>query len=112
MAHEHPSAAPPQFADMGRQSIDAMMGMQRGLLDAFEELNRHWVSGVNAEAALASELFTKLAAAKSIPEAAVACQGCANRQVEILAENGRQLMATGEKMMPRLFGNGLGSTRT
>ena len=96
------------FAEMGQHSIDAMMGMQKGFLDVFEELNRQWVSSVNAEAALASEFFTKLAAVKSIPDAAIACQGCASRQMEILAENGRRFMSAGEKMVPRLFGNDLG----
>jgi hypothetical protein len=94
------------FANGGRQSIDAMLDIQKGFLDAVQELNQHWVSAFNAEAALASELFTRLAAAKSIPDAAVACQGCANRQVEILAENARQFMAAGQWMMPRMSGNG------
>lgn len=101
-----------RFADAGRHSIDAMVGMQKGFLDVFEVLNKQWVSGVNAEAALASEFLTKLAAAKSIPDAAMACQGCANRQMQILAENGRQLMAAGEKMVPRLFGDGLSGPGT
>jgi hypothetical protein len=112
MTQEQASTTSQHFADMGRQSIDAIVGMQKGFLDAFEELNRQWVSGINAEAALASEFFTKLAAAKSIPDAAIACQGCANRQMEILAENGRRLMTAGEKMVPRLFGNGLGGAGT
>jgi len=94
------------FADAGRQSMDAMLDIQKDFLDAVQDLNQHWVSAFNAEAALASELFTKLAAAKSIPDAAVACQGCANRQVEILAENARQLMAAGQRMMPGMPGNG------
>jgi len=106
MTQEQTSTVSQQFTDLGRQSIDAMMGMQKGFLDAFQELNQQWVSSVNAETALASELFTKLAASKSIPDAAIACQGCANRQMEILAESGRQLIAAGEKIMPRLFGNG------
>ncbi len=105
-------AAYQQFTDMGRQPIEAMMDMQKGFLDVFQDVNRQWVSSINAQAQLASELFTKLAAAKSIPDAAVACQGCANQQMEILAENGRQLMAAGEKMMPRLFGNGSNGAST
>jgi len=95
-----------EFSEMGQKTIEAMMGVQKGFLDALQELNQQWVSGVNAETALASEFLTKLAAAKSIPDAAIACQGCANRQMEILAENSRQFMAAGEKIMPHLFGNG------
>jgi hypothetical protein len=112
MAQEQTSAVSQQLTDMGQQSINAMMDVQKRFLDAFQALNQQWVSSVSAEIALGSELFTKLAAAKSIPDASVACQGCANRQMEILAENARQLMAAGEKMMPRLFGNGFSGAGT
>ena len=87
------------------------MEMQKGFLDTLQEVNRQWVSGVNAEAALASDLFDKLAAAKSIPDAVIVYQGCASRQLEIFAENGRQLMTASEKMMPR-FGNGFNGAGT
>jgi hypothetical protein len=97
---------PKEFANFGQQAFDSMMGMQKGYLEALQDLNQRWVSGVNAEAALASEFFTKLAAAKSIPEAATACQDCANRQMEILADNSRQLMAASEKIVPGMLGNG------
>ena len=102
MAEQQTQVLSQQFADMGQRSIETMMGMQKGYLDALQKINQQWISGVNAQTALTSELLTKLASAKSIPDAAIACQNCANRQFEIFAENGRQFMATGAK----LFGNG------
>jgi hypothetical protein len=109
MAQEQATQAlPPEFAAMGQKSIEQMTGMQKGFLSALQELNRHWISGVNAEAALASELLDKLSAAKSLPDAAMAYQGCMNRQMEIIAENSRQMLAASEKLMPHLLGNGLG----
>jgi Phasin protein len=101
-----------EFAGMAQKSVDTMMDIQKGFLDALQELNQQWISGVNAEAALASEFLTKLTTAKSIPDAAVACQGCMSRQMEIMAENSRQFMAAGERLMPHLFGNDKSSTRT
>ena len=106
MAPEQAAVLPEQFAEMGQKSIKTMMGMQKGFLDAFQEINQQWISGVSAETALASEFFTKLASAKSIPDAAIAYQSCANRQMELLAESGRQFMAASEKMFPKFFGNG------
>ena len=97
-----------QFAEMGQRNIETMMGMQKGYLDALQKINQQWISGVNAETALTAELLTKLASAKSIPDAAIACQSCANRQFEILAENGRQFMAASAK----LFGNGFSGAGT
>ncbi|HLH95909.1 MAG TPA: phasin family protein [Xanthobacteraceae bacterium] len=110
MAQEQGTAQ--EFSAMGQKTIETMMGMQRGFLGAMQELNHQWVSGFNAETALASEFFAKLAEAKSIPDAAIACQGCVNRQMEIFAENSRQMMAASEKYMPQLFGNGSGAAST
>jgi len=100
------------FSEMGQNAIEAMTGMQQGFLDAVRELNQQWLSSVNAETALVTDFWNKLGAAKSIPDAAVACQGCANRQLEIFAENGRQFMVAGEKIMPKLFGNGFSGAGT
>jgi hypothetical protein len=97
---------PAELARLGQQTIDSMMDMQKGFMAALSDVHQHWISAANAQAALASELLTKLAGAKSIPEAATAYQSCANRQMEILAESGRQLAAAGEKLMPQLFTNG------
>lgn len=97
-----------QFDQMGEKNIEMMIGA----LDVFRQINQGWISSLHAEMALASEYFAKLAAAKSIPDAAIVYQSCANRQMEILAENGRQLMTASEKMMPKLFGNGLGGAGT
>jgi hypothetical protein len=59
-----------------------------------------------------AEFFTKLAGAKSIPDAATACQGYATGQMEILAENSRQLMAASNKIIPQLLGNGFNGKAT
>lgn len=95
-----------EFADMGQKTFDTMLGLQQGFLSAVQNINRQWIALINAEATLASELFTKLAAAKSIPDAVSACQDCGFRQMEILAEQSRGLMATSERILPQLFRNG------
>ncbi len=38
MAQEQTISQP--FSDVGRQSIETVMDMQRGFLDAFQEINR------------------------------------------------------------------------
>ena len=94
-----------EFAD-AQKTFDTMMGLQKGILGAVQNINQLWIAGINAEATLASELFTKLAVAKSIPDAVSACQDCGSRQMELLAEQSRGLMAASERIVPRLFGNG------
>jgi Phasin protein len=91
---------------MGQETFERMAALQKGLLDTFQDLNQQWIAGMNAEAKLASELFAKLAGAKSVTEATSVCQNCGTRQIEILAENGRGFLAASEKLLPQLFGNG------
>jgi len=95
-----------EFANMGQETFERMVVLQKGLLDTFQDLNQQWIAGMNAEAKLASELFAKLAGAKSVPDATSACQDCGTRQMEILAENSRGFLAASEKILPQLFGNG------
>jgi hypothetical protein len=101
-----------QFADLGRETFARLMALQKGFLETVQEMNQQWAASMNAEGALASELFAKLTAAKSIPDAASACQQWGSRQMEILAEQNRRVMATSERIAPQLFGNGFkgGST--
>ena len=99
-----------EFANMAQKSFETMMGLQKEVLDAFYDINQQWILGINAEATLASELFTKLVAARSIPDAVSACQDCGSRQLEILAEQSRGLMAASERIVPRL-GNGFKGRR-
>ena len=94
-----------EFTDY-QKTFDTMMGLQKTILGAAQNINQLWTAGINAEAALASELFTNLAAAKSIPDAVSAWQRCGFRHMEILAEQSRGLMAASERIVPRLFGNG------
>ena len=95
-----------QFGNLAQEGFDRMIALQKKFLDAAQDMNLHLVAGMNAEAALVSELFAKLTAAKSIPDAASACQECGSRQMEILAEQNRKLMAAAEKLIPRPDGNG------
>jgi hypothetical protein len=104
------SAAPflmKQFADLGQETFYRMMTLQKGLLKTVQELNQQWAASMSAEAELASQFFAKLTAAKSMPDAASACQECGSRQMEILADQNRKLMAASERIMPQMFGNGL-----
>jgi len=109
---DNPLLMPREFAEMGRKAIETMMGMQMGLLESFQTLNQQWMSHAEAEAKLASQFLEKLAAAKSLPDAASACQECMNRRMELLAEDGRQLMAASGKVMPQLLNNGFSSGST
>jgi hypothetical protein len=94
-------------AETGRKSIEAMTGVQKELFETFEQMNRDWFDRLKAEADLATECFSKLAGARTIPDVATAYQECATRRMQLLAEDGQRLLAAGEKFLPRLMRGGV-----
>ena len=91
-----PGFGPGAFGEMGKKQFEAAVEMQKEFLDTMEEINRAWLTRAQSEVALASELAGKLATSRSIPDAATACQECMSRQMEMLAEDSRRMLADGE----------------
>jgi hypothetical protein len=79
--------------------VPAMVAMQKELFDMFTGMNRTWLSRMESEAKLASDLVEKLTAARSVPDAVSACQECATRQFEMFTEDGRRLLADSQKFI-------------
>lgn len=105
---------PTQFAAMGKKQVEEFANVQTELLDKFQEANRQWFDRMQSEANLASEFASKLTAAHSIPEAMIACQEWTNRRFEMMAEDGKHLLADTQKFMKtgtRLLANGWVSHR-
>jgi Phasin protein len=104
-----PGFGPGAFGEMGKKQFEAAVEMQKEFLDTMEEINRAWLTRAQSEVTLASELVGKLATSRSIPDAATAYQECMSRQMEMLAEDSRRMLADGEKLMragARLLSNG------
>jgi len=100
----------PEVFDFARKRVDALLAVQKDLMQTLEGINHDMFNRVKVEAELASEFVGKLSAARTVPDAATTYQEWASRELELLAEDGRHLFANGEKIMQasrRLFaGNG------
>jgi len=104
---------PATFDSMGKKQYEAAFALQKELLDTFEQMNRAWFVRAQSEIDLAAEFIGKVAGTRSIPDVATACQECMSRQLEMLAEDSRRILADGEKLLrasTRHLGNG--SART
>jgi len=103
------SLAPIQLAEMGKKRIEEFVNMQTELLDKLQETNREWFDRAQSEANLVSEFAAKLSNARSIPDAMAACQEWTSRRFEMMAEDGKHLLADTQKFMEtgaRLVPNG------
>src|SRR6516164_2968477 len=98
-----PGFVPAAFGETGRKQFEAALEVQKELLGTLEEMNRAWLARAQSGVALASELVGKLATARTMPDAAAAWQECMNRQMEMFAENSRQMLADSVGQ-PRLSG--------
>lgn len=103
------SLAPMELAEMGKKRVEATIAMQTELLDKLQEMNRESLARSHSEVDLASELASKLTAARSFPEAATACQAWASNRMNMFAEDDRRFAADSQKFVEtgaRLFSKG------
>ena len=94
-----PNLLSSEFATMGKKSIEELLNAQTELLKNLQETNRHWLEIVQSETALASKFATKLTTTRSIPDAMTTCQEWSNRQIEMMAEDCKLLVADTQRFM-------------
>ena len=94
-----PNLMPTEFSEMGKKRVEEFVNTQRELLEKLQEMNRQWFDRAQSETNLASEFASKLTAARSIPEAMAAYQEWASRRFEMMAEDGKHLLADTQKFM-------------
>jgi len=85
---------PAEFTATAMKRFGEFTKAQTEQLSNFQETNRQWLDRVQAEASLASELFSKLTAARSIPDAMTAYQEWGSRRLEMMAEDTKHLMSS------------------
>ncbi len=72
--------------------VDSMIDLQKQALEYAAELNQVWTARAQSESKLVTDLITKLAGARSVPDAASAWQECLQRQIQLNAEDTRRLL--------------------
>jgi hypothetical protein len=104
---------PVDFFSVGKERTDAMLGMQKDLLEAYEQASSAWVSRVKSEADLWSGLAAKLTNIRSVPDAVSAYQEGIAQRMQMAAEDGKKLAEETQKIMKTIMGslpNGRGAT--
>jgi hypothetical protein len=90
---------PMKFVNFGQAQTDAMLAMQKEVLDAFEEMRRAWLSRVKSEADYWSNMTAKMQDAHSLPDALGAYQQCVAERMKLAAEDGRRLLDDSQRTM-------------
>jgi hypothetical protein len=106
---------PTELAAMGMKRVEDFVHVQTELFNKLQETNQQWLERVQSEANLASEFASKLTAARSMPDTMTACQEWTSRRFEMMAEDGKHLLADTQKFMEtgaRMVSNGWLSSRS
>ncbi len=93
---------PASIGELGREQTAAMIGMQKELLDAYEQASRAWLARAKSEAELWSDLAAKLSASKTFPDALGAYQECVSQRMQMTAEDGRRLFDECQKITQKI----------
>jgi hypothetical protein len=105
----HEDIFPRQLTEIGKKYVDAVMNVQIGLLDELRQANAELIASAQSRLVLASDLYAKLIAARSLPDAAAACQEWTQQRADLLAEDGRHALCHSQKLLEagtRFFSNG------
>jgi hypothetical protein len=95
-------SGPMPFLEVGKQQTEAMLRVQKELIDAYEQASRAWLERVKSEVDLWSELASKLTATRSVPEALEAYQACAAQRMQMAAEDGRRVTDECQAIMQKI----------
>ena len=115
MAHDSSPGTPSdpqdlreQFTETTKQQMEALAETQKHFWEVAGKISQVWLDQAQSEAALISEMFGRLAATRSAPDAAAVYQEFANRQIQILTDSQRRLFKDSEDLLKansRLFSN-------
>ena len=89
-------------ASSAQEGSEAMVNMQKELLDVYEQASRAWLARVKSEVDLWSDLASKLSATRSMPEALESYQKFVTQRMQMAAEDGRQLVEDCQKITQKM----------
>lgn len=94
-----PMFNPADFTKLGKEQADALTDMQKEFAKLIEQANADWLARMEQERELASDLAAKLAAAKSLPDAAKAYQDWMGRRMETITKDSQKFFADSQKLV-------------
>ncbi len=88
-----------QLSEITKKQLDTLAETQRQYWEAAARISQVWLDQAQSEAALISEFFGRLAAARSGPDATALYQEFANRQLQIVNDSTRRLFKDSEDLL-------------
>ena len=77
--------------ELANEGTEAMLRLQKELLELYDQASRDWLAQLKSEAELWSGLATKLAGTRSVPDAMKSYQEWISQRVEMAAADAQRL---------------------
>jgi len=103
------TATPASLMTWGQERTEAAMTLQKALLESYEQASRAWLSRMESEIKLWSDLANKLSATHSVPEVLESCTKSVSERMQMAAEDGRRLFDEAQQITQKItksLGNG------
>ena len=100
-------ATTPPFLNWGQ--TDAAMAVQKAFLESCDQASRTWLTRMQSEVSLWSDLANKLTTTQSVPEAVEAYSKCVSQRMQMAADDARQLVEESQQAAQKIaksMGNG------
>ncbi len=101
-------ATPAFLLNWGQDRTEAAMGLQKAILELYEQASRAWLDRVQSEVSLWSDLANKLSATKSVPEALETYTKCVSQRMQMAADDGRRMVDEAQQITQK-FAQSLGN---
>ena len=109
MASEHAArseakkAISSQFPlNWGQEQTEAALNLQKAVLECYEEASQAWLTRIQSEVSLWSDLFSNLSQTRTIPEATeIYAKGMAQR-LKMAVDDGRMLVDESQHMAQKV----------
>ena len=114
-ASSTPNLIAGDLLEFGGKRVEALMDVQKKLLETFEQINRDRLARLQQETELASAFAGKLTSARSIPDVMSAYQEWAAKRMEMFADDSRKMFDDSQKVFnatTKLMSNGGGGPGT
>ncbi len=99
---ETAGGGPESFFNFGRERTHATLGIQKELLETYEQASRAWLDRVRSEVELWSDLANKLSASRSLPDALGAYRDSVAQRLQMAADDGRRMATECQDIMGRI----------
>jgi len=93
------------FLNLGKEQTEAMLSMQKELLDAYDQSSRAWLARVKSEVDLWSRSGQEAVSGSIRPGRRGAYQQCVAQRMQMAAEDGRRLYDDCQKIRKRSRGH-------